>query len=89
MHSNILAHISADPRALIRPARHIIHDSHNNADYYTDEGLAFTIGVAALEAELTADPTRLYQIQHPNGVAIYYVVFLAETRQVVVTKIGA
>lgn len=86
--NNILAHLTTDPHTLLRPARHIILDSHNGAEFYTDEGLAFTIGVAALECELTADPTRFYQIQHPNGVAIYHINFIADTRQVLITKIG-
>lgn len=61
--------ISSPPRT----AKHLITDSHSNTTAETDGGLAFSIGVAVVEAETTKDATRHYCIKHPNNVCIYHV----------------
>lgn len=68
-------------------AQHQIEDSVSGRIYLTNAGLAFTIGVAVMEAGLTRDSSRIYYVQHPNGVPIYIVAFIGG--QVVTTKVGA
>lgn len=58
-----------------RSAKHLIADSHSNTTVETNDGLAFTIGVAAIECELTKDVERHYCIRHPNDVCIYHVMY--------------
>lgn len=66
--------------------RYIIRDSHAERTYVTGEGLAFAVGVACMEVDLTHDPKRLLQVCHPNGLALYNIVWIGG--QTIVTKVG-
>lgn len=68
------------------PARHMIHDSESDCSYDTVDGLAFTIGVAAIEAEIAHDPARVFTVCHPNGVKLYIVTYTYG--QIIITKMA-
>lgn len=83
-------HISQRQRgvASLAPARHIIVAPNGN-EYVTSEGLAFTLGVAVVEAEITkVTDGGFYRIQHPNNVDIYHVAYMPDSGQVIVTRVG-
>lgn len=69
-------------------ARHIIRDSHSDTIAVTRDGLAFTIGVAVCEVEITRDQTRMLSVCHPNGVTLYQVFFDVDNGHVVVMKVA-
>ncbi len=66
--------------------RHIIHVSATDHEYETVDGLAFTLGVAALEAETIRDSTCVFSVRHPNGVHLYHVTYIDGV--VVITKVA-
>lgn len=68
--------------------RHIIRDSHSDTEIATGDGLAFSLGVATVEAFTTRDVTRYYTVCHPNGVPLYHVNYV-DSGNVVVTNVGA
>jgi len=57
-------------------AKYLVWDSATDAYAECHGGLAFALGVAALEAETVRDHTRFWQVCHPNGVAIYHVAYM-------------
>jgi hypothetical protein len=67
--------------------KHLIWDSHTETVTESNGGLAFTLGCAVLEAELTRDRQRFWQVQHPNGVALYHVYYL-NSGNVAITRVG-
>lgn len=67
--------------------KHIITDSHVNHVMYSNGGLSFTLGVACIEAEAAKDVERFWNVCHPNGVAIYHVMWV-DSGNVVVTRVG-
>lgn len=69
--------------------KHLLYDSHTDTITECNGGLAFAIGVAVMEAELARDDHRFWQVQHPNGVAIYHVHHVFIANQTIVIKIGA
>ena len=53
--------------------KHLLWDSDSNTVTVMEGGLAFAIGVACMEASLTANETRLYRVMHPNKVVLFEV----------------
>jgi hypothetical protein len=66
--------------------KYTIWDSHTEAYAESSGGLAFAIGVAVQEAEITRDASRFWEVCHPNHVALYHVYWVGNG--VAVTKIG-
>jgi enterochelin esterase-like enzyme len=54
-------------------AKHLIWDSHTDMYAESNGGLAFSIGVAVLEAETVRDCARFWKVCHQNGTELYYV----------------
>lgn len=78
-------------------SRHVIGDTPERGKYLIfdgevtticEGGLAFALGVACLEAELVCDFTRFWQVQHPNGVAIYHVCYMP-SGEVIMRNVGS
>jgi hypothetical protein len=51
--------------------KHLLWDSDSNTLSVLEGGLAFALGVACMEASLTANEGRLYRVMHPNQVVLY------------------
>jgi hypothetical protein len=66
--------------------KYTIWDSHTEAYAESSGGLAFAIGVAVQEAEITRDASRFWEVCHPNQVALYHVYWVGNG--VAVTRIG-
>lgn len=66
--------------------KHLVWDSHANTLTEINGGLAFALGVAALEAEIARDSSRFWQIQHPNGNVLYHVMWSPEPH-ITITKV--
>lgn len=69
---------SNETRRVVRQAgyKHIIIDSATDRVYHTDQGLAFALGVACIEAETVRDFTRFWKVCHPNGTELYHVAYM-------------
>ena len=65
---------------------HLIWDSHTDTFAESDGGLAFSVGVAVIEALTACDTQRFWRVCHKNGAALY-VVMWTDTGSVVVTKV--
>lgn len=54
--------------------KHLLWDSGSNTTTtQLTGGLAFSLGVACMEAELACDENRLFRVMHPNMVVLYEV----------------
>lgn len=68
--------------------KHLVYDSAKGVHAECDGGLAFALGVACLEAELVKEPSRFWQVCHPNCVIIYHVMW-QEPGQIIVVNVGS
>lgn len=55
------------------PVRYLIFDTKSESVIHSAGGLAFSIGVAIIEANQHKDEDRSYKVCHPNGVILYHV----------------
>lgn len=67
--------------------KHYIMDSDTECITVCDGGLAFSLGVACIEAEIARNVHRYWQVCHPNGVVIYHVAY-TDSGQIVVSRVG-
>ena len=54
-------------------ATHLIWDSHTNKYAESNGGLAFSVGVAVIEAVTACDPDRFWKVCHKNRVELFVV----------------
>lgn len=67
--------------------RYLIEDTGTDAVTACPGGLAFALGVAALEAETAREDTRMWSVKHANGVLLYIVKFSTQSSQTIITKV--
>lgn len=66
--------------------KHLLVDSNTGVATECNGGLAFALGVAVMEAEISREANRFWQVCHPNGAQLYHVMWLPSS-QVLVTKV--